>query len=424
MTLSSILRFLTGRGRPESEVSDELLRRRRELEEARAAVATWKEQCGNLSAEVVRRRRELREARAAVAVLKQHGSDLATELERLRQQADRKLAHARELVRQHERRLPDPRVLEHLLEKRAVLMPREPPGTPSSRDEALQGLSATYRAALHTDVPGDATRVVVAGLIWWIPADRRPEGGLARRIATRQRLPLEDILATREAALGPIMLDIGANIGTTAIPRVVLGDVQVVYAAEPDPANYQCLVRNVADNRLRGFVLPDRVAIGSTDGSARLLCRGSIGSHRLLSDREGSREHDVITVECCTLDTWVRRLQIPVREVSFIKVDTQGCEPLVLAGAGDLLARRQIVWQLEFAPRLLHRYGCDPGVFCERLTAHFTHFIDLNALGGGARLRPVCELGEALAYVGDRRLSHTDVLVYHAGNPEGQVERA
>jgi FkbM family methyltransferase len=146
-----------------------------------------------------------------------------------------------------------------------------------------------------------------------------------------RHLPLVEILRTREAISNGTMLDIGANIGLTSVTRAVMGDADVVYAAEPAPDNFACLVRAVIENGLRGIVLPDRVAISDHDGTATLRLSGSIGGHALLPQSRG------IDVPTMTLDTWVRRLGIDTLTVRYVKIDTQGHECHVLAGAPDLL---------------------------------------------------------------------------------------
>ena len=70
--------------------------------------------------------------------------------------------------------------------------------------------------------------------------------------------------------MGGIMLDLGANIGRTSIPRVIIGDVTAAYCAEPDPLNFECMARAVIDDGLRGPAMPDQTAIGDRNGTVRL----------------------------------------------------------------------------------------------------------------------------------------------------------
>ena len=78
------------------------------------------------------------------------------------------------------------------------------------------------------------------------------------RYLRHQDFPYRAIAQTREAGIGGVMIDIGANIGRMSIPRVVLGDATLAYCLEPDPLNYACLVRNIRDNGLAGLALADQ----------------------------------------------------------------------------------------------------------------------------------------------------------------------
>lgn len=272
------------------------------------------------------------------------------------------------------------------------------------REERLLQASPAYRATF--DAGPDSLRTVaeqiaVDGLAWWVP----PGSG-------EQRLPFRGILQTREVATGGIMLDLGANIGRMAIPRVVLGDVSAAYCAEPDPVNFACLARTVVDNGLRGLVLPDQTAIGDRNGTVRLLREGSSGNFHVQPDGAGASASDSVEVPCCTLDTWVERLRIDLEAVTFVKVDVKGFERRVVAGAPRVLACRHIAWQMEIKPAGLRGAGDEPGALYADLAQAFTHFIDLNRRASGKRVRPVAELGDALAYVEPR--GKTDVLLFAA----------
>ena len=258
-----------------------------------------------------------------------------------------------------------------------------------------------------------ATRLVtIEGLSWRVPVDAASKGNLADRIVREQWLPLENIMAARELALGTAMIDIGANVGTTSIPRVVLGDFSYVYAAEPDPANYECLVGNVTANGLQGFVLPDRIAIGAANGEATLRRKTQIGTHHLVPT--ASRPTD-ISVPMQTLDSWTARLDIDPASVTFVKVDTQGWEAHVLRGAARLLAHNHIAWQIEFSPRLLEQAGSSSAELLEQAEAHFTHFIDLRARIT-PRSRPIAQIRDAVASLERRERRFTDLLFYNAGS--------
>lgn len=317
-------------------------------------------------------------------------------------------------IQDHKSRQLTADVLRQVLGPRhqALLASRAQEGA-TLRDREFGQRSASYadavRAGVDTSAPTQC--VSIEGLSWRVPIDAASRGDLSDRIVRDGWLPYQHILAVRELALGTAMIDVGANIGTTSIPRVVLGDFAYAYAAEPDPVNYACLVDNVTSNRLQGFVMPDRVAIGAADGEAVLRRKTQIGTHHLTAAADGPTD---ITVQMRTLDSWTTHLGVDIAAVTFIKVDTQGWESHVLRGARQLLARKHIAWQMEFSPRLLKQAGSSSSDFLEQVEAHFTHFIDLDARTT-PRSRPLSEIREGVASLERRERRYTDLLLYNAG---------
>jgi FkbM family methyltransferase len=280
----------------------------------------------------------------------------------------------------------------------------------ASREREHTAASSSYARAVaeaETATTGLA-KVEMEGVPWWVPADSSTPDRVERMAG--QGFPLRAILKTRILPLGGVMIDVGANIGRTSIPRVMLGDVQAVYAAEPEPANFACLVRNVIEHGLRGTVLPDQVAIGADRGEVRLRRSRFPGGHRVLFD-PAQKAKTTLGVPQFPLEGWLEHLGVDRDAVTFIKVDTQGAERGVLMGAGSMLRRPHVAWQIEIEPALLARAGTPVADLLALIASHFSHFLDVG--GPDASPRPTSELGEALAYVGNTQ-KHTDVVVYHS----------
>jgi FkbM family methyltransferase len=352
-----------------------------------------------------RLRAELEQSRRQRDVLQQRLKRSEAQRDMLRQRLDARRQRARAMQ-------PDEAVLEHVLPLRHAAMLAANHDRRDARESAFAARSASYRDALADAdrTPAAAERVVLAGLTWWVPVEADDTEGIAHRLGARRRLPLAEILETRELAVGRAMIDIGANVGTTSIPRALLGDFNWVYAIEPDPLNYACLVRNIVSNGVRGLVLPDRVAIGDVNGEMTMRVRRS-GTHHLVTRAEHVSETERMVVPCLTLDDWVDRIGIDLSDVGFIKSDTQGWDARVLTGAERVLARRHIAWQIEFSPPMLDRSGKSVDELFRLLERHFTHFIDLRGKRG-ARVRGTQELRASLDDIGsDRR--YTNLLLYN-----------
>jgi FkbM family methyltransferase len=315
-------------------------------------------------------------------------------------------ARAKELARRVHalrRRLLDTNVLRGQLPIRGALAAkRSQRPEAQARLERFAAAAPAWTEALASDeAVAGLTRVVDEDSIsWWVPIARPDDRVAPSRIFTQ----------TRELGLGGLMIDIGANIGRMSIPRVILGDATAAYCAEPDPLNYSCLARTVRDNGLAGLVLPDRVAIGSADGTARLQRARTSSGHRVV-ENDAANGPDVVDVPVFTLDTWAARVGIDLELLTFVKVDAQGSEAHVLQGARDVLRQRQVVWELEVHPRLLKSRGCDRQDLLGALAEHFTHFIDLNSQAAGPRVRPVRDVDAALGSLWDG-LASTHVLLF------------
>lgn len=361
---------------------------------ARAAVERWKSEAKALRL----RRGELRAVRAALA--------------RERDKAEGLRHHAL-----------SPRVVRHVLGVRtAARRARRPDPMAIERDQALRRASVSYREAIEQasrDAPAGIVKVAIDGVPWWLP------NVASERLTklTQQGFPFRAILQSREVSPGFVMLDVGANVGRTSIPRVLLGDVQVVYAAEPDPDNFAALVQNVVQHGLTGYVLPDRTAVGAAEGTARLRRSQFIGGHRVSLEAGGEGAPGTFPVPIVTLDRWVERLAIDPLHISFVKIDTQGWDYQVLLGASKLLAHRHVAWQIEVDPGLLRKADTSPADLFALLASRFTHVIEINSGGRGPRLRPVGRLERDLSPLFERG-GKTDLILLNSSlEAEGESLR-
>ncbi len=303
-------------------------------------------------------------------------------------------------------RRPNKAVLTQILPLRhAALVAQD--ATPRLAAEAhFLAVSPSYRRARSAlDTAMGATPFAPGLATWWTPGVPSAPG----IVLGRAHVSFEEILNSRELALGGVMVDIGANVGATSLPRVVLGDFSRVYAIEPNPDNYACLVRNIVQHRLEGLVLPDQLAISDTIGTVHMR-RLSSGTHHVV---DGARDEDAVEVPCSTLDAWVSGMALDPRQISFVKSDTQGWDVHVLLGAASLLRHTHIAWQMEFSPSMLGRAGHTVGAACEVIRSCFTHVIDMRSVAG-PRVRRTTDLPELVKDLARGPRHYTNLLLYNA----------
>jgi len=276
------------------------------------------------------------------------------------------------------------------------------------REREWAGRCPAYAAACAT-APHPVDTLHVDGLTWRVPAESAPSP-LGSRLRDG-KLPWHDVVYQRIVGVGTSMIDVGANVGTTAICRVVAGDVQYAYAIEPEPVNYSCLVHNVTDNGLNGYVLPDACAISDEDGDGMLRVAAT-GTHALASHVAPAKSLASVRVAVRRLETWVNERGIEPALVSFIKVDAQGAETRVLTGAQRLAAQAHIAWIMEVSPKHLLHAGTTMAQLLALIERHFSHAVDLR---GDGVARPTKELASRLGYIGPgRAASYTNLALYHA----------
>jgi FkbM family methyltransferase len=122
--------------------------------------------------------------------------------------------------------------------------------------------------------------------------------------------------------------DIGANVGFfTLLASKLAGESGTVVSFEPVPRNLAYLERHVRANKLKNVrVLP--IAVSSRAGRARFATASNPAMGGLVDNGE-------LEVQTDSLDGLVASGQIPAP--AFMKIDVEGAELDVLAGAAETL---------------------------------------------------------------------------------------
>lgn len=128
---------------------------------------------------------------------------------------------------------------------------------------------------------------------------------------------------------GDIFLDVGANVGAYTVLASAAAGAQT-YAFDPSPAALESLRANVELNRIVDRVNIEPYAIGRAPGSVSVSTSGPSAMHHI--GAEGSAS----LIEMRTIDSY--RLH-----PSVMKIDVEGYEGEVLAGASETAGRGELV---------------------------------------------------------------------------------
>ncbi|WP_051334604.1 FkbM family methyltransferase [Bradyrhizobium sp. Ai1a-2] len=145
-----------------------------------------------------------------------------------------------------------------------------------------------------------------------------------------------------------IVVDVGANLGWHAVHAAQHASVTTVVAFEPDATNAWLLDRNLTINDIDKVVVYP-CAVGAAVGRAHLhrYKRSNNGRHSLIKNYGlGSR-----VVPLTDVDSALEVLGLAQDRVLLMKIDVEGFEPAVLAGAVKTLARADAVIT-EYSPEL------------------------------------------------------------------------
>lgn len=162
------------------------------------------------------------------------------------------------------------------------------------------------------------------------------------------------------ARLAPeaVILDVGASVGAWTVPMGRrLSGAGHVYAFEPVPANRDRLGQAVAANGLHNITVSP-LALGDSSRQVDMWLRSAqtgadSGTAAVVPAGTGH-----LTVSMCPLDDWA--LQAGLQRLDFIKLDVEGAEFLVLAGAEQVISRFRPLILAEFDEYWISTQGRTP----------------------------------------------------------------
>ncbi len=196
--------------------------------------------------------------------------------------------------------------------------------------------------------------------------------GSAADVSVIQRYALEGCwspktIAMVQAFFGPTKagtyLDIGANIGLTAVPIAASGIRTIAFEAVPTNATF--LRRNAEANGAATCIEVVDAALLDKPGTVTFeLSPTNHGDHRFRNADEISlmdeSEWATITVPAHALDSFAERITGPL----VMKIDVQGAEPLVFRGGRAVFDKVDLLI-CEISPYAMARMQVDPADFFE-----------------------------------------------------------
>ncbi len=291
---------------------------------------------------------------------------------------------------------------------------------------AMRALPVKRRNRLLFDLLAEAgaTGIVIPG------ANGEIEGSIADRTIILKYLKNKSwsveavrLMQAAFAAQGPgSWIDLGANIGTTAIPAALAG--ARCHAVEPEPANVALLRRNIARNGVADRIrVHEAAAWHEAAELAFEIAPSNLGDHRVRTaapdggSAYGEAERTTIAVPARPVDTLIEAgsLAGPV----LAKVDVQGAETQALAGGPALFDRADIAL-LEYWPYGLRRLGSEPAALFAAAARHFPYagLLRDDQPPETVRLAPFGELtGGLLAAEQENRTVALDLVLSKQARP-------
>ena len=195
--------------------------------------------------------------------------------------------------------------------------------------------------------------------------------------------PLLTDFTKQALAEGSVFIDVGANAGYfTLIAAQCVGNSGKVLSIEPNPSVAKQLRVNVERSRLSNVII-EEVACSDSPSMMTLYIpdQSKLGQASLSKANAGGIES--VEVRSATLDQLI--LDHTLEKVTFVKIDVEGAELMVLRGMTETLRRSKPIIVLELEPDLL----ADLGTTKDEVIAFLSSF-SYSAVSLGGHANYVC----------------------------------
>ena len=148
------------------------------------------------------------------------------------------------------------------------------------------------------------------------------------------------------------IVDLGANIGMSALYLNLQYKNATIYAVEPDEDNFELLTTNLADEILTAKLIPVRAAIFPDEGFATI--KRAAKAYNTTVTRESSQGEKVKAVNMSTL---MREMMI--NHIDLLKIDIEGWEEQLFSG--------NIAWLDNVTNVVMECHSEDIKLFCKEV---------------------------------------------------------
>jgi FkbM family methyltransferase len=132
----------------------------------------------------------------------------------------------------------------------------------------------------------------------------------------------------------PVIFDIGSNIGLHTVRWSKVSSKAKVFAFEPSPETRDILERNISRNSLTERVVVVPQAVSDKSGHETFFCCDD-DAYSSLKDTKRKKVINSLQVQTTTVDKFVETHLL--EKISLIKIDVEGFEREVIAGAVNTL---------------------------------------------------------------------------------------
>lgn len=183
--------------------------------------------------------------------------------------------------------------------------------------------------------------------------------------------------------LGPVFVDVGANIGTSTLDALLHFGFKEAVCFEPDSRNFRLLRLNLVFNDLDDRATVHRIALSDSDGEGVIERAGAhFGDSRMIDGNPEDGSADRETVPTRRLDSLVESGELDLSRIGLLWIDVQGHEPYVLAGARNAL-QAGVPVVVEYWPKGLAASGAFE-MFETLVAENYSSAVDLRRLVEGA----------------------------------------